>query len=265
MCEVNKMPRTPRKKSESGIYHIMMRGINRQIIFEDEEDSEKFLQVLYRYKEQCDFQVYAYCLMGNHLHLLLKVGIEPLEKIMRMICGSFVFWYNQKYDRVGNLFQDRFKSEPIETEEYLLTVIRYIHQNPVKANMVKTLEAYEWSSYRDYFKREGTGLTDTSLVLGLFHDNTKKAKEAFKEYMECDQTDNCLEMEEMRRITDFDARAMIMKMFQLSSPTDIQKFDVPTRNSMLSKIKKSGLSIRQIERLTGISRGIVQKAKCKTD
>ena len=108
------MPRGPRKISETGIYHIMMRGINRQTIFEEEEDCEKFLQVLHRYKEKCGFQIYAYCIMGNHLHLLLKVGTDPLEKIMRMICGSYVYWYNQKYDRVGNLFQDRFKSEPIE-------------------------------------------------------------------------------------------------------------------------------------------------------
>lgn len=253
------MPRGPRKKSETGIYHIMIRGINRQIIFEDEDDCEKFLQVLHRYKEKCGYQIYAYCLMGNHLHLLLQISIEPLETIMRMISGSYVYWYNQKYDRVGNLFQDRFKSEPIENEAYLLTVLRYIHQNPVKAGIVKEMEDYPWSSYHDYFNPKGAELTDTLMVLRLFHDNPSKAKASFKKYMMEFQEDSCLEMEENSRMTDFDARAFIVKIFHLSSPTEIQRFDLQERNRMLRHLKDSGLSIRQIERLTGINRGIVLK------
>ncbi len=116
------MPRTARKRSESGIYHIILRGINRQAIFNDDEDRKKFKDTLRRYKEVCEFYLYGYCFMGNHLHLLLSVGHEPLEQIMR---------------RIGNLFQDRFKSEPVESDAYLLTVLRYIHLNPVKAGMVK--------------------------------------------------------------------------------------------------------------------------------
>lgn len=123
------MARQPRKKSDSGIYHIIMRGINRQNIFEDQEDYYKFIETIKQYKEISGYQIYAYCLMGNHVHLLLIVGNEPLEQIMRRICGSFVYWYNRKYQRTGNLFQDRFKSEPVDNDNYLLTVLRYIHQN----------------------------------------------------------------------------------------------------------------------------------------
>lgn len=104
------MPRSARLKSESGMYHIIMRGINRQILFWDEKDFIRFIQTLEKYKNICEFNLYAYCLMDNHLHLLLREGKEPLETVMRRICGSYVFWYNKKYDRIGYLFQDRFKS-----------------------------------------------------------------------------------------------------------------------------------------------------------
>src|SRR5665811_2065044 len=110
------MPREARELSKSGIYHILMRGINRQNIFEDEEDCEKFTQTLYRYKEISKYEIYAYCLMGNHMNLLIKNGQESLEQVMRRICGSYVYWYNKKYDRIGNLFQDRFKSKPVEDD-----------------------------------------------------------------------------------------------------------------------------------------------------
>ncbi|MBS3976315.1 MAG: transposase [Syntrophomonadaceae bacterium] len=88
------VPRRAREKSNSGIYHIFLRGINRQNIFEDGEDNQKFLDALQRYKEICGYSLYAYCLMGNHVHLLLQVGIQPLAQFMRRICGSYVYWYN---------------------------------------------------------------------------------------------------------------------------------------------------------------------------
>ena len=112
------MPRSARKKSESGIYHIMLRGINKQQIFEDKEDSERFLETLYKYKKQCEYEIYAYCLMGNHLHILLKEGKEDLTLMLKRIAGSYVYWYNWKYHRSGHLFQDRFKSEPVEDNAY---------------------------------------------------------------------------------------------------------------------------------------------------
>lgn len=124
------MPRAARKKSNSGIYHIMLRGINRQLIFEDEEDKNRFIETLLKYKEQCGYLIYAYCLMGNHIHILLKEGKEELTLVLKRIAGSYVYWYNWKYHRSGHLFQDRFKSEPVEDDAYFLTVIRYIHQNP---------------------------------------------------------------------------------------------------------------------------------------
>lgn len=130
------MPRKARIESKSGIYHIMLRGINRQQIFEDDEDFEKFLWVLKDVKQLSRFKLYGYCLMGNHIHLLLKPENEPLELIFRRIGSKYVYWYNLKYQRTGHLFQDRFKSEPVENISGFFVVLRYIHQNPVKAKVL---------------------------------------------------------------------------------------------------------------------------------
>jgi REP element-mobilizing transposase RayT len=106
----------------------MLRGVNGQQIFEEREDFEKFLQVLKDCKAISEFKVFAYCLMGNHIHILLQETNESVELIMKRIANRFVYWYNIKYKRSGHLFQDRFKSEPVDNDAYLLTVLRYIHQ-----------------------------------------------------------------------------------------------------------------------------------------
>ena len=98
------MPRQARKKSESGIYHIMLRGVNGQQIFEEQEDCDKFLQVLKDCKAISGYKVFAYCLMGNHIHILLQEKNEPIEVLMKRIATRFVYWYNIKYQRVGHLF-----------------------------------------------------------------------------------------------------------------------------------------------------------------
>jgi len=121
------------KKKCSRIYHIILRGINKQVIFEDDEDREKLLGYLQYYKEICNYIIYGYYLMDNHIHLLIKEGKEGIGNNMKRIGGSYVAWYNRKYDRIGHLFQDRFKSEVVESDEYLLIVLRYIHQNRLKA------------------------------------------------------------------------------------------------------------------------------------
>jgi REP element-mobilizing transposase RayT len=171
------MPRRAREKSSTGIYHVMLRGINKQIIFEDNEDYEKFIEVIKEYKEVCGYEIYAFCLMSNHIHLLIKEGKEDLGIVFRRIGSKFVYWYNLKYKRSGHLFQDRYKSEVVGNDKYFLTVLRYIHQNPVKAGIVDSMTKYPWSSYKEYFSRNG--ICDIRFVLSLFSENEKKAKEPY--------------------------------------------------------------------------------------
>jgi REP element-mobilizing transposase RayT len=213
------LARQAREKSASGIYHIMMRGINRQNIFEDQEDYAKFLQTLQRYKKISGYQIYAYCLMGNHVHLLLKVADEPLEQMMRRICGSYVFWYNRKYQRIGNLFQDRFKSETVENDTYFLTVLRYIHQNPLKAGLVKSLEGYQWSSISEYINMQD--FIDTDFALEMFEADRVKAVKSFIEFCKIESDDHCLEMEDKCLLTDPEAIDLIKDVCQVNNPSDL--------------------------------------------
>ena len=112
------MSRTARIRSETGIYHVMLRGINRQKIFLDAEDNLHFLEILRKCSVISGFQLFAYCLMGNHVHLLIKIGTENLGLVMKRIGIRYSGWYNQKYNRIGHLFQDRYKSEPVQDEKF---------------------------------------------------------------------------------------------------------------------------------------------------
>ncbi len=252
------LPRKARQKSESGIYHIIMRGLNRQVIFNEDEDCHKFLQTLQQYKKISGYHIYAYCLMSNHIHLLMKIEHEPLEQVMRRICGKFVYWYNKKYDRAGYLFQDRFKSEPVEEDSYLLTVIRYIHQNPMKANLVKRIEHYLWSSYNAYTRPDS--LIDTDFVLNVFDNNRGRALKEFVNFNNQNTEEKCMDLEEIKRITDQEALKIIKRVCNINRADEILELNKKGRDHFLSKLKNEGLSLRQLERLTGINRGVIQKA-----
>ena len=131
----------------------MIRGINQQDIFTDDEDDEKFLVILDHYRQKIELEISAYCLMGNHVPLLLKEGEEPLSNTIKRIGTSYVYYYNWQYDRKGHLFQNRYKSEPVEDDAYFLTVLRYIHQNPLKAGLTNNIASYLWSSYKEYIHK----------------------------------------------------------------------------------------------------------------
>ncbi len=247
------MPRLPRQKSESGIYHIMLRGINQQAIFEDEEDNQKFIETLKSYKAVSGYKVFAYCLMSNHIHILLKVEKEELDLIMKRIAGSYVYWYNWKYHRVGHLFQDRFKSEPVEDDAYFLTVLRYIHQNPMKAGIVKGIDDYQYSSYNDYINNKSI-VVDTELALSMLN------QEEFIEFNNMQNEDACLEITERDfRLNDAEARAIIEKITKSKNATEFQLIDKEKRNNYIRRMKEYGLSIRQISRLTGVSFAIIRR------
>lgn len=253
------MPRVAREKSESGIYHIMVRGINRQEIFVEEEDYIRFIQTLERFKEISNYDLYAYCLMGNHVHILLKEGPEPLSTIMRRIGSSYVLWYNKKYNRVGYLFQGRFKSEPVENDSYFFIVLRYILQNPVKAGLVSTVADYKWSNYNDYISDNDK--SEIKRVFAMFHQKRATALAAFIEFVNAKNDDKCLDLDDTKRVTDKEAMKIITEYCKIEYPQRIQGFEISTRNRYLKDLKEvHGLSVRQIERLTGINRGVVQRA-----
>lgn len=248
------MPRQARKKSESEIYHAMLRGINQQQIFEDAEDCDKFIQILQECKTISGFKLFAYCLMGNHIHLLIKPEDEPIEQVFKRIGGRYVYWYNVKYRRTGHLFQDRFKSEPVEDDGYFLAAIRYIHQNPLKAGICMRIEDYEYSSYGEYISEPR--LIDTKTVFEMV------SKEEFIRYNHTPSTERLLEVEDTPkiRVTDEQAKTIIYRISKCNTVSEFQKLDLKHRDRYLVTFQKKGLSVRQISRLTGISKGMVEKA-----
>ena len=179
--EVRIIARQARLKSSSDLYHILFRGINRQIIFEDDEDKLIFLECLKQYKDLCGYAIHGYCLMDNHVHLLIREGKENISTTMKRIGVRYVSWYNRKYNRCGHLFQDRFKSEAVEDDEYLLVVLRYIHHNPLKAGKVQNIAEYRYSSYSEYI--DTSRIIDSSFILEMFSTNKEQAQEDFKKFM----------------------------------------------------------------------------------
>lgn len=180
------MPRAARKKSETGIYHVIVRGVNRKELFHNEEDYKRYLEIIQRTKQVSGCEIYAYCLMGNHVHLVIKENEEQIGQIMKRIGTSYAYWYNRKYKHTGHVFGDRYKSECVEDDRYLMTVIRYIHNNPLKAGMVKRAKQYKWSSCSAYYgdREYLPNLIEKDLVLGLFSKNKKTALEQFQQFME---------------------------------------------------------------------------------
>ncbi|WP_326911177.1 REP-associated tyrosine transposase [Sedimentibacter sp. MB31-C6] len=169
------MPRQARTKSSTGIYHIMTRGINREQIFKGDLDKRKIIEILKNTKEEIEFSIIAYCVMDNHLHLLIKADESILEILMKKINIKYAIYYNKVKRRYGHVFQDRFRSEAVEDDKYMLGVIRYIHNNPVKARITKHILDYTWSSAKDYINKSSEIILDKYLdeVINIFADNDK--------------------------------------------------------------------------------------------
>ena len=162
------MARKPRLELEGGLYHVITRGNDRQDIFHSSEDHRKFLSLLAAQKQLTSFFLYAYCLMTNHVHLLIERQAETVGKIMQRVLTGYSQYYNRKYKHVGHVFQGRHKSILCQSEVYLAELVRYIHLNPVRAKMVAVAEDYPYSSQRAYLNREPNGIVDVDPVLRHF-------------------------------------------------------------------------------------------------
>ena len=235
----------------------MLRGINQTQLFYEEEDYLAFLERLERFKDDCNFGLMAYSLMGNHIHLLIREDEAKISLIIKKITLSYSHWFNGKYDRSGYLFQGRFRSEPVEDDAYFLTVLRYIHNNPVEVGKATNYS----TSYDAYL--DGSILVDTDLALAMFSNNLKKARILFREFIaDYPEKEPGVHLTNGREhVSDSDAIEIIKRIGEISSCNKLVGFDKKQRNQVLASLKNAGLSIRQIARLTGINRGVVQKAR----
>ena len=249
--EVIHMPRSSRKPSATGYYHIIIRGVNRQSIVQDDQDRSKMVDTLRKYAADSDTRVLAYCLMDNHLHLLIQAAAGP-AMFVKKVASSYVYYFNHKYDRIGHLFQDRYKSEAVDTEEYLLTVARYILQNPLKAGICG-VKKYAWSSWKDI--ATGEGFCDTELLCECMG-----GRAALVSFCLAPSSDRCLDTSDNKTLKDKDALRMLQQICGSANPQDIAMLPRPEQKAILIKAKAKGLSVRQLSRLTGLDRNIVQRA-----
>ncbi|MDD5729877.1 MAG: transposase [Candidatus Omnitrophica bacterium] len=147
------MPRAPRILVDNGYYHVVTRGIDRRKLFRYNCDYDYFLKVTTKYLSKFQIYILHYCLMPNHLHLLVKAGkAEDLPKFMQAVLQVYAAYFRKKYDCVGFVFQNRYKSCLIDSESYLLECARYIERNPLRAKLIDNLLQYPWSSFLMYAK-----------------------------------------------------------------------------------------------------------------
>lgn len=252
------MARKERAISTTGVYHAMFRGVNHQCIFQDNEDRFNFLKKLSKIKKRSGCSIYAYCLMDNHVHLLIDQGSESISQIMKDLGSTYALWYNKKHDRVGHLFQGRFHSEPVNVERYFVTALRYIHQNPVKARMSQNCGSYVWTSYHDYVNDGNApkGLTDTDLGLSIsggLKEFIELHNEIIEEYLQ--------DFEGTHRTSDSLASELINEVITNKKKANIFTLNIEERNRLLRELKGlPGVSNRQIEKATGLNRNVVQRA-----
>lgn len=253
------MPRTARKLSEMKIYHITVRGINKQDIFFDYMDRKTYLKYLKEAKEKTDFEIYAYCLMSNHVHILIKDTENNISKIMQSISIRYSKYFNKKYERVGHLFQNRYGSQNVNDDGYLLRVQKYIHQNPEIAGICKA-DKYEWSSYNEYIYQEN--MCNTKEILNIFGKDILNNKRLFKEYtLRTDKNVHIdYEMEGIKKISDDEAIRIIQDLCNIKNLAEISQLNTVRQKEYLIKLKECKvITAIQISRIIGINRKIVER------
>jgi len=178
------MPIGRRLVYDDSVYHIVQRGNNGLKIFKGDEDFEMFLSIIGRYLYKFQLEIYHYCLMPTHLHLLLKVfDKEKLAKFMQGLLQSYRFYYKKKHAYTGYLYQNRYRNKWVSKDEYLLECGRYIERNPVRAGIVKNPDEYQWSSCMCYISGKKDDIITQDPLYVTFGDNLEKRQQGYKEYI----------------------------------------------------------------------------------
>lgn len=258
------MPRKPRVLSSTGIYHIVLRSVNQHIIFEEDFDYKKFLFTLSDCKMKYDIKIYAYCLMDNHIHILLNSTAENLPLFFQSLGTRFVRWYNNKYLRTGHLFQDRFYSTVIEDVRNFLAALVYIHNNPVKANMCRYPSEYKWSSCSAYYNQNNP-LVDLNLAYDIVGSRDYLldffAKDSDNAVSKLFSDDHKIQK---HFFTDEKALEIFKSVTHLASTSEVITLNKTERNFFVRLLRRYGLTIRQIARLMDISEKTVKRL-CEND
>ena len=256
------MARKPRVRARSGVYHVLMQGVRHRDIYIDDEDYRTFVEILERLQKSKDgeeryFTVYAYCLLPDHFHLLLKEETDTVSVTMGRIAAAYAHYFNDKYDRDGAIYRARFASEPVENEERWNTVLRYVSQSPERMK-VWDAEHYPYSSWHEYAGEE----SELPRICEVPAGYQQLSKEEMVRLLSAPvpRQAACLgpRTEEMRRPKDDQVLAILYDMTKTASMMEFLGLTRAEQLKTLADLRKKGASIRQLEKLTGIGRGVIQ-------
>ena len=181
------MPRQARIDAPGALHHIIVRGIEKKKIFRSEGDRKGFLDRLGDIVSETKTDCFAWALMPNHAHLLLRTGLIPISRVMSRLLTSYAVSFNKKHRRHGQLFQNRYKSILCQEDRYLLELVRYIHLNPLRAGLVedmKSLDKYPWAGHRDLVRKGPHGWQNADYILAMFADSKKLARKRYRSFVE---------------------------------------------------------------------------------
>jgi len=253
------MARQARIESSTEIYHIVLRGNNRKWIFEGDNNKRRFLKLLNKQVDEEMIDLLAWCIMDNHVHLVIKAGIGKLNLAMRRINTAYAVSYNIKNKLEGHVFQDRFKSQPIEDDTYLLQVIRYIHNNPVKARMISKVEEYEWSSYNTFLSQELLcKYKEMIFVMDYFNNRLDRYKEF---HLSCDFNTYLDTKEDTEDFQNHKIELILKEIadkYGVTNGYEIVGNPVIKKDLIEQMIVRSGLSLRKISSYLEVSYNSVQ-------
>lgn len=265
------MPRHKREYGQSGIYHIIIRGNDKQSIFLDDFDYKLMLTKIEKYSKELKIQVYAYCLLDNHVHLLIGNGNEYMSKFMLKLNTSYSRSFNIKYERTGHLFQGRYLSKPIEDDKTLKTVVRYILQNPEKIGL-GNCDEYVWNSFQEIVSKEINGEDDNkdeaqkserNICNKRFLFNVFCSEKEFISFVLQKNYDECMDYEGKTVLNDSHCRKIIIELLNIENPENLKRYDIEFIKEKIKILLEYGISQNQIARITGINRHIIRKIKAK--
>lgn len=250
------MSREKREKSNSKIYHVMCRALNKQTLFDEEEDYLFYLKHLKEISQKYKVIIYAYCLMTNHIHILIYDKNEMINQFMKSLNTTYAKYYNKKYGRTGYVFNDRYHSEPVENMKYLLTVIRYIHQNPVKAMICKNTYDYKFTSIHAYRRNAGNYLqiVNTKAIYKKFD------KKEFLSWNEIENHDRCMDIMN-NKLKDADVAELLFKTIKVKNKKEYLEKSEAEKVVAIMKLIDISIPLMQISRVSGLYYNKLQKLR----
>ena len=254
--------RTPRRRSEADMYHVFLRGSGRQLIYEDDSDRQTFLRILADAADDTDAILYAYALMGNHYHLVVKSDYEKLPTFAHKLNCTYAVYFNERHGREGHLFETRYKSQSIDDDAYFLEAIRYVHRNPVAAHICPDCN-YPWSSYADYVENTDQvgffnrpAIPDTAKALEMLG-----GIEAFEDFHSRECKRKLVDDRPYgNALTEHDMIDIARDALNGFEPGNLKSLPKQDRDRGLRLLKLSMLTQTQIALVTGISTPTVNRA-----